>query len=163
MNKPRTGFTKLGFSKTNFSACSNWNSCSMGKLSCVLEEIDPEAKEYCNCYQRHHKDKIINQEPVFKFKNEDHFVSAIYTANRSTSELQNNESCILKPTRNISACTANVYSLNGCYRGRFHLSDFQIEEPISEKEIELLKNQKLSVNLEVEVLEPLNIEQLSLF
>jgi hypothetical protein len=53
-NNSKAGFTKTGFSKAGFAACSHFNECLMGKLSCYYEKIDPEVKEYCFCYQRNH-------------------------------------------------------------------------------------------------------------
>lgn len=64
-DKQRTGFTKTGFSKSGFAACSHFNECKMGRLPCYYEEIDPEVKEYCACYQRNNPSKeglSINQE-----------------------------------------------------------------------------------------------------
>ncbi|UAL49817.1 hypothetical protein K7887_22115 (plasmid) [Sutcliffiella horikoshii] len=60
--KERTGFTKLGFAK-GFSCCGHFTECNMGKSDCYWEEQDPEAKEYCTCYQRNQQkkssDKIV--------------------------------------------------------------------------------------------------------
>lgn len=54
MRKQKNGFTKIGFSRAGFAACSHYKECDMGKDPCFYENIDPEVKEYCFCYQRNH-------------------------------------------------------------------------------------------------------------
>lgn len=51
----KAGYTKTGFSKAGFAACSHYDECLMGKLSCFYADIDPEVKEYCFCYQRNQR------------------------------------------------------------------------------------------------------------
>lgn len=53
--KAKSSFTVLGFSKTGFGCCGNHFSCQLGKLDCAIEDKDPEAKNYCHCYQRNHR------------------------------------------------------------------------------------------------------------
>lgn len=62
-NTQKTGFTKTGFSKAGFAACSHWQTCELGKLTCHYAEIDPEVMEYCFCYQRNHsiEDVLISE------------------------------------------------------------------------------------------------------
>lgn len=51
----RQGFTVLGFSKSGFSACSNWHVCNYGKNGCVIADKDIEAADHCHCYQRNNR------------------------------------------------------------------------------------------------------------
>ncbi len=56
-------FTKTGFSKSGFSCCSHYAVCDMGRKDCFYEQMDPEVKTYCNCYQRNQsKDKDVDRE-----------------------------------------------------------------------------------------------------
>lgn len=57
MKANNSGYTILGYSKSTFGCCTHHNKCKLGRLACVIEERDPEAKEYCMCYQQHHKNK----------------------------------------------------------------------------------------------------------
>jgi len=67
MKKQNSGFTALGFSKSSFSCCSHFQICEMGKLECAIEDRDPEAKEYCNCYLRHRR-TISNTKGAQEYK-----------------------------------------------------------------------------------------------
>lgn len=58
--RERAGFTKLGFTKASFSCCGHFSFCNMGKGDCFWGTLDPEAKEYCNCYQRNRRIKSAN-------------------------------------------------------------------------------------------------------
>ncbi|MGG3805797.1 hypothetical protein [Metabacillus fastidiosus] len=48
-------YTITGFSKSFFGYCSNWIFCDLGKGECFYNEKDPEAKLYCQAYQRNRK------------------------------------------------------------------------------------------------------------
>lgn len=54
MKPLKSGFTVLGFSKDSFGCCALHSLCQLGKDDCAIEEHDPEAKDYCHCYQRNH-------------------------------------------------------------------------------------------------------------
>lgn len=49
-------FTKSGFSK-DFSCCSHWNECEMGKKeeSCFYRNSDRETMLNCRAYQRNQR------------------------------------------------------------------------------------------------------------
>jgi hypothetical protein len=51
------GTTKTGYSKNGFSCCGFHYICNLGRLECYHDKEDPEVKEYCSCYQRHHSKK----------------------------------------------------------------------------------------------------------
>jgi hypothetical protein len=55
MEKSNSHYTVLGFSKTSFGCCGRHSICQLGILNCAIEDRDPEAKDYCICYQRNHK------------------------------------------------------------------------------------------------------------
>lgn len=93
IERKRRGYTKLGFSKNGFSACSNWNYCDMGKKECYLIKKDPEVKDYCFCYLRHHKN-ISNNDKVniFHSKNDDVLDPGINIINIETTKDNNDNS-----------------------------------------------------------------------
>lgn len=41
--KANSGYTILGYSKNNFGCCAHHNECKLGRLSCVIEDRDPQA------------------------------------------------------------------------------------------------------------------------
>ena len=64
--KTTTGSTTVtGFSKAGFSCCSRWKSCNMGE-TCSYEMEDPEAKEFCRCYQRKHSRGLVDDSSANK-------------------------------------------------------------------------------------------------
>ncbi len=76
MGKVSTGHTVFGFSKKGFSCCHLHRKCQLGRLSCVVDSIDPEAKDYCHCYQRNHsnaKPKV----PAVKKEHKEDFILAV--------------------------------------------------------------------------------------
>lgn len=60
-NKSRVGFTKTGFSKSGFVACSHYKNCEMGRLFCYYKDIDPEVELHCYCFQRHHSNMLVKK------------------------------------------------------------------------------------------------------
>ncbi len=54
--RERSGFTKLGFSKSGFAACGHFTNCFMGKQECYwfLNGRDVEVRDYCHCYLNNH-------------------------------------------------------------------------------------------------------------
>lgn len=57
--KPNSGYTRKGFSKSGFGCCALWQFCQQGKTTCYYDKTDPEAKEYCQSYLRHHRQPAI--------------------------------------------------------------------------------------------------------
>ena len=73
MKTTSSDYTLLGFSKNHFSCCSSHKECQLGKLDCAIEDKDPEAKDYCNCYHRnHHSNRVVK--PIKKVTQEDFFL-----------------------------------------------------------------------------------------
>jgi len=94
-SKSTSGFTKLGFSKSGFGCCGHFNTCEMGLHNCFYETIDPEVKEYCACYKRHHtppkpvtelilSDEI--EETVFFTFSEDEKVEEVVESKKNAEE-----------------------------------------------------------------------------
>lgn len=52
-----SNFTKLGFSKSGFGCCGHFEVCNYGKKDCFIENKDPEAKHYCQCFIRNKRKK----------------------------------------------------------------------------------------------------------
>lgn len=44
MKLGNSGYTLLGYSKSGFGCCAHHNKCELGRLACVIEDRDPEAK-----------------------------------------------------------------------------------------------------------------------
>lgn len=66
--KSTTGSTTVtGFSKAGFSCCSRWKSCNMGEI-CSYEMEDPEAKEFCRCYQRKNSRGLVDDASAYKIE-----------------------------------------------------------------------------------------------
>lgn len=51
--KQKSSYSKTGFS-SSFSCCSRYTFCQLGKGDCYYAEIDPEVKESCRAWVRHH-------------------------------------------------------------------------------------------------------------
>lgn len=178
----RTGFTKLGFSKSGFGACSQWASCSMGKFECHYAAVDPEVKEYCHCYQRNHytpKQKVESVQSVetkvmlietkevnfYKFDNlETRLLGKALTPNFNTKA---GELYILRPTNQNSGTHFFVNSFpQNKWLGSYKVEDFEIVKEFPNED-ELLANVSTeNKNVKEYVREEMDfngMEQLSLF
>ncbi|WP_209124432.1 hypothetical protein [Alkalihalobacillus sp. BA299] len=174
----RSGFTKLGFSKAGFSACSHWASCSMGKLECHYAAIDPEVKNYCGCYQRHHS---IPKEKTYIIKSVETSKTPIETKNnfykfenlegrllgKSLVDSLNTkvgEQFILRPTnQNIGTHFFVNRSSDNEWLGCYEVKDFEILKEFA-NEKELLDYLSIGTEKELKVEKSFeNMEQLSLF
>lgn len=84
----RAGFTSLGFSKSGFGCCGHWETCSMGKYECHYDTIDPEVKNYCNCYKRNHNLKFENVMKSVEVKQKKLFISESEEETKKSDELE---------------------------------------------------------------------------
>ncbi|MDQ0273350.1 hypothetical protein [Cytobacillus purgationiresistens] len=49
MSNSKSGYTKIGFSKS-FGCCSHFSFCEEGTKACYYENIDPEVQECCRLW-----------------------------------------------------------------------------------------------------------------
>lgn len=160
MLNQRGGYTLSGFSKAGFSACSRWKDCSMGRLTCALDELDSEAKNYCRCFQRHHQapfDIVGSKRITFSKLGEEYH--AIYRGgtNSLNSNLKVGDIYILQSATYIPNEISQVYTLKGAFLGQYYIKEFQLSHP---RDFSTEENNKTQAVLKIDLQE---YSQLSLF
>ncbi|WP_066415317.1 hypothetical protein [Sutcliffiella cohnii] len=163
----RSGFTKLGFTKSGFGACAHWNFCNMGKNDCYYASKDPKVKDYCHCYQRNHleikKEEIKLSSELNRQENElvrfdtelSSNISLIGKSKVTSENLRVNQQYLLALPKQNSGTHFLAYRMtDGKLLGCYESTHFEIVGEIEENNNEAGKKEESASE---------NIEQLSLF
>lgn len=156
----RSGFTKLGFTKSGFGACAHWNVCNMGKNDCYYASKDPEVKDYCHCYQRNHseKEEIELSSELNRQENNTEFCSDISLIGKSKVNSENlrvdQQYLLALPKQNRGTHFLAYRMTDGKLLGCYESTHFEIVGEIEENNNESGKKEESASE---------SIEQLSLF
>lgn len=162
MINQRGGYTISGFSKAGFAACSRWKDCNMGRLTCALDDLDSDAKNYCRSFQRHHQASEdvgeLNQITFTKIGEE---FNVIYTGGTGPlcSNLRIGEMYTIRSTTYIPRNITQVYNLKGAFLGQYYIKEFQLS---NSKEFSIEDNNKSQAVKETKI-DLQEYSQLSLF